>query len=49
MFVFAADHGDVLIDIVKYISGRVRRLKRMVTALCDEPRNVRENRYGHCC
>jgi hypothetical protein len=36
MFLFAADHGDVLIDIVKYLMGLIPGLNGMVTGLCEQ-------------
>lgn len=36
MFLFATDHGDGLIDIVKYLVGLIPCFKGMVTGLCDQ-------------
>jgi hypothetical protein len=47
MFLFAADHGDALIDIVKYLARLVRGLKGMVTGLCEHVSSEGES-HVHC-
>jgi hypothetical protein len=48
MFLFAADHGDVLIDIVKYLTRLIPGFKGMVTGLCEHVFSEGEWNV-HCC